>query len=64
MLLFQSPSISCGFVMPKLARALVRIVCHPAASQQPAPRPWEWERLATDEERDALLTKTDVQKAA
>lgn len=46
--------------MPKIAHALARIVCRPAASHQPAPRPWEWERLATDEERAALLTKIDL----
>lgn len=50
--------------MPKFARALARIVCRPAVPQQPAPRPGEWERLATEEERAALFPKTDVQKAA
>jgi hypothetical protein len=50
--------------MPKLGRALARIARHPAAYQPPAPRPWEWERLATDEERAALLAKTDVRRAA
>jgi hypothetical protein len=53
-----------GFVMPKIGRALAHIVRHPAASQPPAPRPWEWERLATDQERDQFLLKTDISKAA
>jgi hypothetical protein len=50
--------------MPKIGRALAHIVRHSAASQPPAPRPWEWERLATDEERDQFLLKTDVSEAA
>ena len=53
-----------GFVMPKIGRALAGIVRRPSVSQLPAPRPWEWERLATNEERDELLLKTDIRKAA
>ena len=53
-----------GFVMPKIGRALAGIVRRPSPSQLPSPRPWEWERLATEEERDRLLLKTHVGKAA
>jgi hypothetical protein len=50
--------------MPKFGRTLARIVRHPATPRPSVPFPGRWERLATDEERQALVAETGVGQAA
>jgi hypothetical protein len=44
--------------MSRLVRTVARLV------HRPVHQPWEYERLATPEERARLLAKTDVRRAA
>jgi hypothetical protein len=46
-------------------RRLARRLHHSVTSTQPpAHHPWDWERLATPEERKAAFAKTDLVEAA
>jgi hypothetical protein len=47
-----------GIAMSRLVRTVVHLV------HRPVRPPWEFERLATPDERALLLAKTDVRTAA